>query len=62
MDFIRQNILSFYFKEHSRFEILFNEFLRFLIIMVDWPGFLKWSLNYHDNTKDTEIPPMTEEQ
>lgn len=30
--------------------------------MVDWQGFLKWSLNYHDNTKETEIPPMTEEQ
>jgi len=30
--------------------------------MIDWPGFLKWSLNYTDNLKTTEIPPLTDEQ
>lgn len=30
--------------------------------MVDWQGFLKWSLNYQDGTKETEIPKMSEEQ
>lgn len=30
--------------------------------MIDWPGLLKWSLNYNDNLKPTEIPMLTEEQ
>lgn len=30
--------------------------------MTDWPGFLKWSLRYNDNLKETEIPPLTDEQ
>ena len=30
--------------------------------MVDWPGFMKWSINFHDNTKQTEIDSLTQEQ
>lgn len=30
--------------------------------MVDWKGFLKWSLTYNDGTKETEIPKLTSEQ
>lgn len=30
--------------------------------MVDWKGFLKWSLNYTDGTKETQIPMMNDEQ
>jgi hypothetical protein len=30
--------------------------------MLNWPGFLKWSLSHHDNTGDTNIPKMTPEQ
>lgn len=29
--------------------------------MVDWKGFLKWSLNYNDGTSETQIPKLTDE-
>lgn len=30
--------------------------------MVDWPGFMKWSMNFHDNTNETEISKLSQEQ
>ena len=30
--------------------------------MLNWPGFLKWSLSHQDKTEDTQIPKMTQEQ
>lgn len=30
--------------------------------MLNWPGFLKWSLSHQDKTEDTKIPKMTQEQ
>jgi hypothetical protein len=30
--------------------------------MVDWKGFLKWSLTYKDGTTETKIPPLSKEQ
>jgi hypothetical protein len=30
--------------------------------MLNWPGFLKWSLSHHDETKQTEIPKLSNDQ
>ena len=30
--------------------------------MLNWPGFLKWSLSHHDQTEKTKIPKMSDEQ
>jgi len=29
---------------------------------IDWPGLLKWSLNYQDGTRDSHLKPMTDEK